>query len=174
MEKNNSSVAKGNAGEHLVMAELLYRGFQAFMADRGNSAYDISVFRKGRYSLLRVKTTTNGCLQYSTKKNGKIFLSPAKKNDYVVIVNFSDRSKAKSLKGTRKADFYVVPTMEVKKALERAHEHYHKFTRKDGKPRKMSSRRCVFLYGNDTTTQISRGYSVKWKKYYEENGWAQL
>ena len=37
------SVHLGNAGEHLVMAHLLAQGFQAFMADRGNPAFDISV-----------------------------------------------------------------------------------------------------------------------------------
>ena len=38
-----SSVHLGNAGEHLVMAHLLAQNFQAFMADRGNPAFDISV-----------------------------------------------------------------------------------------------------------------------------------
>ncbi len=69
------SVNTGNAGEHLVMAEPLARGYHAFMADWGNPSYDISVFKDGKYSLLRVKTTTNGVIQYSTKKDGKtIFL----------------------------------------------------------------------------------------------------
>ncbi len=30
-----TAVSIGNAGEHLIMAELLYRGYQAFRADRG-------------------------------------------------------------------------------------------------------------------------------------------
>lgn len=35
------SSAQGNVGEHLVMAELLHRGFDAYWADRGNPAFDI-------------------------------------------------------------------------------------------------------------------------------------
>ena len=38
------SSTKGNAGEHLVMAELLARGFDAYWADRGNPAFDIACF----------------------------------------------------------------------------------------------------------------------------------
>ncbi len=52
------AVHLGNAGEHLVMAHLLAQGFQAFMADRGNPAFDISVVDGSRHSLLRVKTTS--------------------------------------------------------------------------------------------------------------------
>jgi hypothetical protein len=36
------STSTGNAGEHLVMAELLARGFDAYWADRANLAYDPS------------------------------------------------------------------------------------------------------------------------------------
>lgn len=44
----------GNAGEHLVMAELLSRGFHAFLADRANPAFDIAVYKDGRHALIRV------------------------------------------------------------------------------------------------------------------------
>lgn len=44
----------GNAGEHLVMAELLAQGFHAFMADRANPAFDISVYKDRKHSVVRV------------------------------------------------------------------------------------------------------------------------
>jgi hypothetical protein len=62
------SVNRGNAGEHLVMAHLLALGFQAFHADRGNPAFDISVVDGDRHSLIRVKTTTSDSLVWSRKK----------------------------------------------------------------------------------------------------------
>ena len=36
------SSSRGNAGEHLVMAELLMKNFDAYMADRGNPDFDIA------------------------------------------------------------------------------------------------------------------------------------
>ena len=65
-----SSVHLGNAGEHLVMAHLLAQNFQAFMADRGNPAFDISVVDGHRHSLIRVKTTSSESVMWSRKPSG--------------------------------------------------------------------------------------------------------
>ena len=168
-----ASVNTGNAGEHLVMAELLHQGFHAFMADRNNPDYDISVYKNGKHSLLRVKTTSNGVLQYTAKKDeGVIFRNILKKHDFVVVVNFSNRNKSKEALGVRGADFYIVPTHVVNEALQKSHEHWHKFARRDGQTRKITSHRAIGLHGEETEGNIARGFDKKWKKYYE--AWKQL
>ena len=44
----NNSENIGSAGEHLIMAELLARGFHAFMADRSNPVFDIAAILQGK------------------------------------------------------------------------------------------------------------------------------
>jgi hypothetical protein len=41
------SANKGNAGEHLVMAELLAKGFDAYFAARNNPSFDLACFWQG-------------------------------------------------------------------------------------------------------------------------------
>lgn len=79
------SVHLGNAAEHLVMAYLLAQGFQAFWADRGNPAFDISVVDGARHSLLRVKATRSPSLVWSRKKTGVTFLEQREEGDYCCI-----------------------------------------------------------------------------------------
>lgn len=43
MKKRKSGIPTGNAGEYLVMGELLRRGFDAQLADRNTKDYDILV-----------------------------------------------------------------------------------------------------------------------------------
>src|SRR5215210_3773397 len=56
------------------MAELLYRGFHAFRADRANPAFNVSVYKDGHHSLLRVKTTKWPNVQWMAKKDGTDFV----------------------------------------------------------------------------------------------------
>ena len=55
--KRKSGVPTGNAGEYLVMGELLRRGFDAQLADRNTKGYDILVGVEG-YDLKRVQVKT--------------------------------------------------------------------------------------------------------------------
>lgn len=147
----------GNAGEHLVMAELLARGFHAFMADRANPAFDISVYKDRKHSVVRVKTTTSASLQWNAKSDDTIFLEMARKNDFVAIVVLKS--------GVRAADIYIVPTVVADRTLRRCHEHWHKYGRRDGRPRKVTSHRQIRLDGKDSETNIGAGFSRKWAEY---------
>ena len=59
----------GRAGEHLVMFDLLSKGYKCFMTDQGNN-YDIVLEYKNKLIRLQVKTTQKPMLmnkEYKTK-----------------------------------------------------------------------------------------------------------
>ena len=91
------SINVGNAGEHLIMAELLARGYHAFMADRGNPAFDAAaILPDGRQVKIRVKTcSTNRTFQYNAKRDGTIFLDydPSDPTDFCALVAPTDKKE---------------------------------------------------------------------------------
>jgi hypothetical protein len=148
----------GNSGEHLVMAELLHQGFHAFRADRANPAFDISVYYRGRQAMVRVKTTLNDSAQWiAKKKDGTLFLEMQKRNDFVVLVDMRN--------GVRGAVIYIVPTHIIDRELRQCHEHWNSFPKRDGTARQRNARYSISLEGNDTPTNISRGYATKFREY---------
>lgn len=163
-ERVASTVSIGNAGEHLLMAELLARGFQAFMADRGNPAFDIAVDVSGSASMIRVKTTRCSDVQWSAKKNGEVSLDRRSERDFVAIVDLR--------KGVRSAMIYLVPTVSVEQVLAENHAKYLSHPKSDGSPRKDTKQRIIHLDGVDRPTNEAYGYSRKWEEYRE--AWWQL
>ena len=154
-----TSVSIGNAGEHLLMAELLARGFQAFMADRGNPAFDIAVDVSGHTSMIRVKTTRHSDVQWSAKKNGDVFLDKRPERDFVAIVDLRG--------GVRAAVIYFVPTSVAERELADNHREYLSHPKLDGNARKDSNQRVIRLDGEDRPTNPTFGYSTKWAEYRE-------
>ncbi len=57
-KKRKSGIPTGNAGEYLVMGELLRRGFHAQLADRNTQGYDLLVGREGDQHLRTVQVKT--------------------------------------------------------------------------------------------------------------------
>jgi hypothetical protein len=161
------SSAKGNVGEHLVMAELLYRGFDAYWADRGNPAFDISCHWNdtGRASRLRVKTTSNHSAVWTVKKSGLIFLEKQLRDDFTVIVDLG--------RSLRDRDIYIIDTNELEKCLEADHAFYVSQPKKDGSARKPEQgMRCIRFHGTDKPTDHSWGYDAKFSRHRE--AWASL
>lgn len=160
------SVCIGNAGEHLVMAELLAQGFQAFMADRNNPAFDIAVDAGGVTSMIRVKTTTAdyGAAQWSMKRTGDVFLDVRPERDFVALTDLRG--------GVRGAVIYLVPTPVVDAELRRAMAVYYSRPNRDGTQRKDNGQRILRLDGEDRPDNPSFGYAVKWAQYRE--AWHQL
>ena len=153
------SVSKGNAGEHLVMAELLSRGFDAYWADRGNPAFDIACFwnETKRSVRLRVKTTSNGAAVWTAKKSG-LFLDLQPKDDFVIVCDIT--------KGIRSAEIYVVPTPVVEQHLVANHASYVSQPGRHGKPRKADSTiRVLRFFGEDREDNCSFGYQDKFANY---------
>ena len=156
-----SSVKTGNAGEHLVMAELLARGHHAAMADRGNPAYDILSLYNRKHSSIRVKTSNSDRVKWGTKKDGSIFLELNRKDDsdFVVIVLMPE--------GPRNAEFYIVRTVVVDRTLKVNHRKWLSSPRLDGKPRNDVNVRGFNFGGKPTMRGPGRGYAKKWAKYRE-------
>jgi hypothetical protein len=155
------SASKGNAGEHLVMAELLARGFDAYWADRGNPAFDIACFwnESGRATRLRVKTTSNSAPCWTARKSG-LFLEMQTQNDFVVICDIKE--------GVRGALVYIVPTCVVEGHLVRNHA---KYCAQPGRSEKASIRVLRF-WGEHRADNPSYGYQDKFDDYCE--AWSLL
>jgi hypothetical protein len=160
------AVSIGNAGEHLVMAELLAQGFQAFMADRGNPAFDVAVDVGGVTSMIRVKTTTAeyGAAQWSMRRSGQVFLDVRADRDFVALVDLR--------RGVRGSAIYLVPTTVVDAALRRAIAVYLSHTNRNGTQRKDNGQRILRLDGEDRPDNPSFGFAAKWAQYRE--AWHQL
>lgn len=158
------STAIGNAGEHLVMAYLLKMGFQAFMADRGNTAFDIACVNGERKSLIRVKTTTSNMVKWSAKKDGSLFLDMRRTDDFVAVVDLRE-----SVSG---ALIYLIPTPVVANDIDRVHRFYYSHPKPDGTPRKETLLRGVYLNGAPKPTNIAYGFEDTWRPYLWN--WDQL
>lgn len=159
------STSRGNAGEHLVMAELLIRGFEAYMADRGNPAFDISCRWPvtGRTTYLRVKTTDNSAPVWSNKKSG-LFLQRLPQDDFVVICNVTG--------SVRNSIFYVVPTGIVEEHLVRNHTHYVSMPGKNGPRNADANIRVLRFFGPERPDNLSFGYDRKFADFADD--WASL
>ena len=156
------SSTRGNIGEHLVMAELLYQNFDAYWADRGNPAFDVACWWKptNRSTRLRVKTTSNHSAIWTVKKTGAIFLDLQQSDDFVIIVDLGS--------GLRERDVYIVPTIVVESALQADHADYVSHPKKDGTPRKAEQgMRCVRFFGDPIVRGRSFGYDSKFSIYCE-------
>jgi hypothetical protein len=153
-------MSTGNAGEHLVMAELLVRGFDAFLADRANPAFDIACVAKEtrRATRLRVKTTANGEAVWTVKKTG-VFLDFLKEamDDFVIICDIR--------RGIRGADIYVVPTTVVEQDIILDHAAYIAHPGKRGQARKDSALRVMRFFGEPRSENQAYGYQDKYGQY---------
>lgn len=161
------SVSRGNVGEHLVMAELLYRGFDAYWADRGNPAFDISCHwnETGRATRLRVKTTSNHSAIWKVKKSGVVFLDLQPKDDFTVIVDMG--------RSLRDRDIYIVDTNDLQAGLESDYAFYVSHPKRDGTPRKgEQGMRCIRFHGEEKPTDLGWGYNKKFASHCE--AWDQL
>jgi hypothetical protein len=57
-KKRKSGIPTGNAGEYLVMGELLRRGYQAQLADRNTQGYDLAAGRASDLVLRKIQVKT--------------------------------------------------------------------------------------------------------------------
>lgn len=161
------STSRGNIGEYLVMADLLNLGFDAYIGNRNNAAFDIACWwtPTNRATRVRVKTTSNSSAVWTVKKSGAIFLDLQSDGDFVAIVDIAN--------GTKDRSTYVVPTSVVLDHLQTGHAFYVSHPKKDGSARKSEQgMRNLCFYGEDRPTDCGYAYNKKFAEYLE--AWDQL
>ena len=123
----------GNAGEYYAMAELLKRGIIAALTPRNTHSFDILATKDDNTVRVRVKTKSQEYAnwQWSTKKDGAIFLNLSKKGDFVILVDLA--------KETKDMKFYVLPTHIIDTWLKEDFKRWVKTPGKTGKPHNAST-----------------------------------
>jgi hypothetical protein len=149
------SANKGNAGEHLVMAELLAKGFDAYFAARNNPSFDLACFWQGCASRLRVKTTSNSSAIWTAKKDGAIFRDIQQTNDLVAIVDLKD--------GVRGSNIYIVPTPIVHEHLTRNEQIYVSYPGRSF----TSTARVLRFFGEERRDNPSFAYDRKFAEFLD-------
>ena len=149
------SANKGNAGEHLVMAELLDQGFDAYFAARNNPSFDLACFWQGCASRLRVKTTSNSSAIWTVKKDGTIFRDINNAHDLVAIVDLKS--------GVRGSSIYIVPTPIVHEHLTRNEEIYISYPGRSA----TSTARVLRFFGEEREDNPSFAYDRKFAHFID-------
>ena len=135
MARHIASVLVGNAGEHYVMAELLRRGHNAALTSHGSPDIDILASEGTEAVRIRVKTKTDRAKEW--RWNVKVpkwttetreeciteavkltpFRNVGETGDYCVLVAIGDV-----------IEYYIVPTADVERILQRGFECWIKTT----------------------------------------------
>src|SRR5215469_715 len=151
--------AIGSAGELIIQARLLVRGWTAGNVNTGGMMNALAVD-------LAVKATghVSQNVQWSVPRNwtSKGDVRP----DFVVFVWFNDPKKIDACR------IFGVPAEVVDATARECHLHWHRYPRGDGSPRKNSRHMALTWTGNDTEGNISRGFAAKWAEY--EDAWHLL
>lgn len=164
-------VSIGNAGEHLVMAELLFRGCHAFMADRGNPAFDLAaILTDNRQVKIRVKTCgTNRTVQYNARNSGGVFLQliDGDDTDFVAVV----APRKAEVFTARSAECWIIPTAIVNANLWDTDAAYFATSKRDGSPRKRQNTPWFTLrLDGDPSDSPLNGWARHWENWHEN--WA--
>lgn len=101
----------GNAGECLVIGELLRRRAVATLAPRNFTAFDVLVAGDQITAYIRVKTKTAAADSWvwNIKKNGAVFDRLKKEGDLTVLVDLPEPQEP--------PHYYIVPTVQLDKRL---------------------------------------------------------
>lgn len=127
--KEGKGTIIGNAGEYLVVGELLRRGVIAAPAPRNNPGFDV-LATNGINSLnIRVKTKTEASNSWvwSCNKDGAIFKNLNDRADFTVMVDLKNEQTS--------PEYYVVPTAKLNQKLKDIFEYWLRSpSKRVGKP----------------------------------------
>lgn len=172
--KPHMARAVGPAGEHIVQARLLVRGWTTGNVNTGGMmnapAVDLLAAKGSQNIRIAVKTTGHGGAnaQWSVKEDWAtttLFKGDVRP-DFVIFVWFNNREMLDACR------IFVVPADVVESALRESHEHWHRYVRRDGLPRKKSTHAAFTWTGKPTAGNIGRGFAERWAKY--EDAWELL
>ena len=116
----------GNAGEYLVVGELLKRGVIAALAPRNNPGFDVLATNGAKSLNIRVKTKTEAADSWvwNCAKDGTIFKNLSGALDFVVLVDLKNLDTSPG--------YYVIPTVKLDKELRAIFERWLKSPSKRG------------------------------------------
>lgn len=167
-----ASQAIGSAGELIVQARLLVRGWIAGNVNSGGMrnapAIDLVAMKGRRTCRIAVKSTGHGgtSVQWNLKPGWTTLFKGQELPNFVIFVWFHNRKLLDDCK------IFVVPAKRVNRDVLKSHLFWHSHKRRDGLARKNTGHVAIWWTGNDTPKSLSRGYARKWKIY--EDNWAQL
>jgi hypothetical protein len=134
--KEGKGTIIGNAGEYLVVGELLKRGIVAAPAPRNSPGFDVLATNGIKSLNIRVKTKTEAANSWVwiCKKDAQrtIFKNLGDKSDFTVLVDLKDVQAS--------PEYYVLPTSELDKKLREIFEYWLKSPPKRGKPHDLNTR----------------------------------
>lgn len=162
--------AVGAYGEKVVEAELLRRGWLPANVNASikNAAdFDIFAVKSERAVYLRVKTCGPSFseFQFSAKDPEKIATDGLSAADFTVLVQMG-ASRAED-------NFYIVPTADVRKAIDARRKSWLAKSRRDGAPRKDIGMWVLRLQDRrDGEDEPGYGLERKWSAYHD--GWEIL
>ena len=132
--KEGKGTIIGNAGEYLVVGELLRRGLIAAPAPRNTPGFDVLVTNGINSLNIRVKTKTEASDSWVwiCKKDGTIFKNPSDKLDFTVLVDLKDEQTS--------PEYFIIPTVELDKELNAIFNRWLESPAKRGKPHNPSNR----------------------------------
>jgi hypothetical protein len=81
--------------------------------------------------------------------------------DFVIFGWFS------SIDNLDECKIFIVPAKIVDHDVLESHNHWHRYSKRDGQPRTDSGHLSIDWSGRDTETNIFRGFAVKWEEYAE-------
>ncbi len=126
----------GNAGEYLVVGELLKRGIIAAPAPRNSPGFDVLATNGIKSLNIRVKTKTEAADSWVwvCKKDEKktIFKNLTDAPDFTVLVDLKDEQSS--------PEYYIVRTSELNDRLRSIYEYWVNLPSKRGKPHDPNSR----------------------------------
>jgi len=118
--KEGKGTITGNAGEYLVVGELLRRDIIAAPAPRNTPGFDVLATNGMNALNIRVKTKTKASDSWVwiCKKDRAIFMNLSDKSDFTVLVD---------LKGVETSpEYYIIPTAKLNQKLKDIFEHWLK------------------------------------------------
>jgi hypothetical protein len=166
------SQAVGSAGELIVQARLLMRGWVAGNANSGGMmnapAVDLFAAKGDRTLRIAVKATGPGskAVQWNAPFGWESLFKGDIRPHFVIFVWFHNRKRLDECR------IFVVPADVVDDDVRNAHNHWHSHPKKDGSPHKEGRHVAIGWLGKDTLGNIANGFAEKWKQY--EDNWSLL
>jgi hypothetical protein len=126
--KQGQGTVIGNAGEYLVVGELLKRGIIAAPAPRNSPGFDVLATNGAKSLNIRVKTKTEAADSWvwncKNDERKTIFMNLTDAFDFTVLVDLKDVNSH--------PEYYIVPTIELDTRLRDIHNYWVKLPPKRG------------------------------------------